>query len=190
LDGSIPDRSSADIGIDDDTADGSQDAEEILTMQEYTTKGQSIYDLMMQAVHKSPKQSTIYASFNERYRLRSEPRSPLATDPRAEGTGDDMPALLHIQPLADALNIDLHASDWTFRILTAKGQPVPSTGIDLEGPATIVTYGSKAQKIIIVAKSDSIENDIPEPTKPNSQKVPKFRFDFPNFAATSGRRRI
>ncbi len=79
-----------------------------------------------------------------------------------------MPALLHIQPLADDLKIDLHASDWTFRMLTAKGQPVPDGGIDFEPLATIVTYGSKAQKIFIVTKSDSINNDIREPTNPNS----------------------
>jgi hypothetical protein len=174
FDGSLPDRASGEIGIDDDSSDDDEEANEVLTLQEYETKGQTYLDRMMQAAHTSPPRTTRYASFNERYRLRSESRSPLDPDPRGK---DDMAALLHIQPIADALKIDLRAGDWGYRMLTHKGIPAPETNEgDSEDSATIVTYVSKAQKAIIVAKSNSRKNDKIDPTLdfhklPNSELI-------------------
>jgi hypothetical protein len=174
FDGSLPDRASGEIGIDDNPNDKSPEALEILTLQEYETKGQSYLDKMMQAALTSNRRTTRYASFNQRYRLRSELRSPLDPDPDETNV---MSALLHIQPIADALKIDLRASDWGFRMLTNKGIPEPETGEDSEDSATIVTYGSKAQKAIIVARADSIRNDEIDPT-PDSYKLPNSELMF------------
>jgi hypothetical protein len=179
FDGSLPDRASGEIGIDDNPNDKSPEALEILTLQEYETKGQTYLDKMMQAVLTSDRRTTRYASFNQRYRLRSEPRSPLDQDPQETTDSETsvMGALLHIQPIADALKIDLRAGDWGFRMLTNKGIPEPETGEDSEDSATIVTYGSKAQKAIIVARADSIKNDNIDPT-PDSYKLPNSELIF------------
>ena len=90
-DGSLPDRPSSDIGIDDDSSK-SPESQEVLPLPTYAANGQRYYDLMMQAVHLQPKREPTYASFNDRYRLRSEPRSPL--DPNPDDSQDIMDAVL------------------------------------------------------------------------------------------------
>jgi hypothetical protein len=52
------------------------------------------------------------------------------------------------------------------------GQPLPGNRLDIEDNATIVAYGSKSPKTIIVAKSESVKNDIPDPANPNAPKLP------------------
>ena len=63
-------------------------------------------------------------------------------------------------------------------MLTAKGQPLPGNKVDIEEDATIVTYGSKSQKTIIVAKYDSVTNDIPDSANPNAPKFPNSELTF------------
>jgi hypothetical protein len=66
-------------------------------MEEYTTKGQGYFDNMMQTIDGKTERPT-YASFNDRYRLRSEPRSPLDPDPDDLKNPDgELPAVLYIE---------------------------------------------------------------------------------------------
>lgn len=173
-DGSLPDRSSDDIAIDDDVQ--SPETQEVLPLSTYQNKGQGYYDKMMQAVHIDPKQEPTYASYKDRYRLRSEQRSPLDPDPEEQ---NDMAAVLHLEPVASRpdFGIDLHANDWTFRMLTSNGQPVPEQRVDTEDHATIVTYGSKSQNTFVVTRSDSITNDIDDPGNP-APKLPNSELIF------------
>lgn len=91
-----------------------------------------------------------------------------------------MAAVLHLEPIAapPEIGIDLNAGDWGFRLLTAKGKPKPAEGNDDEEDATIVTYCSPSQKTMIVYKSDSIENDIPDPANPDAPKLPNSELMF------------
>lgn len=170
-DGSLPDRPGSDIGIDD-APDNSPENQEVLAMSDYATKGQGYYNLMMQAVNQKPKQEVVYHNFNARYRLRSETRSPLGVDPSPDAASDaelfqdSMGAVLHLEPITapPEIGIDLEASDWTFRMLTSRGKPLPKVGkVDFETDATIVTYGSQSQKILLVTFADSVQNDIDIP---------------------------
>ncbi|TVY84251.1 hypothetical protein LSUE1_G001352 [Lachnellula suecica] len=169
-DGSLPSRPSSDIEVDDNPK--SPENLEVLSMADYTANGQRYLDLMMQSIQRQPKQEPIYSSFNDRYRLTSDERSPLAPDPNDEG--NSMQALLHVEPIVTPpeIGIDLSAEDWTFRMLTSKGKSPPADNKpdSDEDQATIVTYGSKSQKTIIVAKSNSVENDV-DPQIPNPPKV-------------------
>jgi len=54
-------------------------------------------------------------------------------------------------------------------MLTAMGQPLQGNGLNIEDNATIVSYGSRSQKTIIVTKSESVKNDIPDPANPALQ---------------------
>lgn len=65
---------------------------------------------MMEAIQQNPKQEPVYASYKDRYRLRSQQRSPLDLDP---GEQNDMTAVLHLEPVASRpeFGIDLHAND-------------------------------------------------------------------------------
>jgi len=56
-------------------------------------------------------------------------------------------------------------------MLTAKGQPLLGNKVDIKEGVTIVTYGSKSQKTIIMTKYDSVTNDIPNPANPNTLKL-------------------
>ena len=56
------------------------------------------------------------------------------------------------------------------------GQPLQGNGLNIEDNATIVSYGSRSQKTIIVTKSESVKNDIPDPANPALQsfQVPSW----------------
>lgn len=158
-DGVSLDRPDDEVSMDDSDSDDNPASQEVLELSQYTEKGQTYYDQMMGAIHRIPKVDHPYPSINDRYRLKSETRSPLDPDPST--SQDDMAALLHLEPLVSPpeIAIDLNAGDWTFQMLTAKGQAVPDGG-DIEEDATIITYSSVSQKSIIVPKSDSVTNDI------------------------------
>ena len=88
-----------------------------------------------------------------------------------------MKSVAFITPIAKQLGIDLNAEDWTFKMLTSRGKPLPSPPkTDLEKDATIVTFGSKSEKVILVTSSDSVTNDVDIPDNtakklPNSELV-------------------
>jgi hypothetical protein len=177
-DGTLPDRNSDDISIGDNTQSA---INEVLDPEKYKTKGQGYWDLMMGAVHRNPRQDVQYRNYNERYRVRTEQRTPLDPDPEESGdleTTGGLQAVLWIQGVAapPEIGIDFTASDWTFKALTSKAKPVPKPGgLDKEDDATIAGFVSKSQKTILVTSSDSIDND---PDVPNTQKLPNSELIF------------
>jgi hypothetical protein len=127
---------------------------------------------MMQAINRGTKREPTYDSFDIRYRLKSDLRSPVAEDQ------DEMAFLLYLDDIAKSpgIGIDLKAEDWTYDRLISKGH---EDNIDTEEEdATLVTYGSKSQKTIIVYMADSVDNDIPALDNPTAQQLPNSELTF------------